>query len=47
MIPYGCGADEPLMANNSRVNRDANRRLEIYIIPDKIMLDIAKHGLIP
>lgn len=47
MVPYGCGADEPLMANNSRLNRDANRRLEIYLIPDKTMIDMAKQGAIP
>ena len=47
MVPYGCGADEPLTANNSRLNRGANRRLELYLIPDKTMIDMAKRGLIP
>jgi outer membrane protein OmpA-like peptidoglycan-associated protein len=47
MVPYGCGADEPLLANNSRSNRERNRRLEMYLIPDSAMLDMAKQGAIP
>lgn len=47
MVPYGCGADEPLVVNNSRLNRGTNRRLEIYIIPDQVLLDMAKRGIIP
>ncbi|MDE6305159.1 MAG: OmpA family protein [Muribaculaceae bacterium] len=47
MVPYGCGADEPLLVNNSRLNRGANRRLEVYLIPGLVMLDMAKRGMIP
>jgi len=47
MVPYGCGADEPVTANNSRLNRGVNRRLEFYLIPGKTMIDLAKHGRIP
>ncbi len=47
MVPYGRGADEPLLVNNSRLNRGANRRLEVYLIPGRVMLDMAKRGMIP
>ncbi len=41
VIPYGIGRDEPRMPNDSRSNRDANRRVEIYIIPDRGLLELA------
>ncbi len=42
LIPYAMGDSEPLKPNNSRLNRKKNRRLEIYIIPDKQMLEMVK-----
>lgn len=42
LIPYAMGDSEPLKPNNSRLNRNKNRRLEIYIIPDNQMQKIAK-----
>lgn len=41
VIPYGIGKDEPLGPNTSRKNRSANRRVEIFIIPDRGMLEMA------
>ena len=40
-------ADEmPLKANTSMENRDANRRLEIYLMPGEKMVEQAKKGRI-
>ena len=44
VIPYGVGYDEPLVASNSIVNRNRNRRAEIYIIPEKQLVEQAKSG---
>ncbi len=35
IVPYGMGMDDPVADNNTRVNRRKNRRVEIYLIPDK------------
>ena len=35
-------ANEPLKENNSRGNRAENRRLEIYIVPDKGLIEEMK-----
>lgn len=43
-VPYGQGASEPLYPNNSRANRQKNRRLEVYLIPGPEMLRRAKDG---
>lgn len=40
---YPCGGSEPLYDNDSRDNRQKNRRLEIYIVPDKGIIDKIKH----
>lgn len=40
-IPYGLGRDEPRVPNNSRHNREQNRRVEIYIVPDRGLLELA------
>lgn len=34
MIGYAMADEEPLQPNNNIVNRDTNRRLEIFIVPD-------------
>lgn len=32
------------MENNTRDNRAANRRLEIYLMPDNVLIEEAKRG---
>ncbi|MEF9924148.1 MAG: OmpA family protein [Muribaculaceae bacterium] len=46
IIPYALGGSEPMLSNNSSVNRAENRRLEIYIVPGKAMIEMAKKGTI-
>lgn len=41
VIPYGIGKDEPVDANTSRNGRAKNRRVEIFIVPDKGLLELA------
>ncbi len=43
VVPYALGDTQPLHPNNSRLNRKKNRRLEIYIIPDKQIIQLAKN----
>lgn len=40
-VPYGLGSDEPLKPNTSRAGREANRRVEIYVVPDWGLLQAA------
>ena len=44
VVPYALGPTEPLVDNNSFENRRLNRRLEIYLVPEEVMLDQAKRG---
>lgn len=44
IIPYGMGSDDPLFDNESVANRAANRRVEVYIVPEWQMIDAAKSG---
>lgn len=46
LFSYAMGDDMPLFANDSMDNRDRNRRLEIYLIPGKQMVEQAKKGRI-
>lgn len=46
VVPYALGNSDPLVKNNSVANRDKNRRLEIYLIPDKAMIEQAKRNKI-
>lgn len=46
LFPYAYGDDMPLVMNNSMVNRAKNRRLEVYLVPGKKMLEQAKKGRI-
>lgn len=46
LIPYALGDADPLMPNNSRLNRKANRRLEIYLIPGPIMIEQAQRNIL-
>lgn len=42
LVPYALGASEPIRPNNTMENRTANRRLEIFIVPDDLMIEMAK-----
>lgn len=46
LFSYAMSDDMPLVPNNSLDNRDRNRRLEIYLMPGKKMVDQAKKGRI-
>lgn len=46
LFSYAYGDDMPLVENNSLSNREKNRRLEIYLVPGKKMLEQAKKGRI-
>ena len=46
VIPYALGSNDPIVDNNSIINRDRNRRLVIYLIPEKTMINQAKRGKI-
>ena len=41
VIPYGMGKDNPRKPNDSMLNRYANRRVEIYVVPDWGLLQAA------
>lgn len=42
IFPTAAGATDPIKPNNTVAGRDANRRLEVYLIPGKEMLEAAK-----
>lgn len=44
VIPYGLGADEPLVPNVTAKNRASNRRVEFYFVPGPEMISQAKAG---
>ena len=44
VVAYGVGKDDPVQPNNSIENRAANRRLELYIVPQWQLIDQAKSG---
>ena len=46
VVPYALGETDPIVENNSVENRKRNRRLEIYLVPEKTMLQQAKKGTI-
>ncbi len=46
VVPYALGDTDPVVDNNSVENRKRNRRLEIYLVPEKTMLQQAKKGAI-
>lgn len=39
---YPMGAFDPICPNNSMANRQKNRRIEIYLIPNESMINKAK-----
>jgi len=44
VVPYALGETDPIVDNNSVENRKQNRRLEIYLVPEKTMIQQAKKG---
>ena len=46
LFSYAYSDEMPLVDNNSLSNRDKNRRLEVYLVPGKKMLEQAKKGRI-
>ena len=46
VVPYALGETDPIVDNNSVENRKRNRRLEIYLVPEKAMIQQAKKGVI-
>lgn len=46
LFSYALADDMPLVENNSMTNRAKNRRLEVYLVPGKKMLEQAKKGRI-
>ena len=46
VVPYALGDTDPIVDNNSVDNRKCNRRLEIYLVPEKTMIQQAKKGVI-
>ena len=46
VVPYALGDTDPIVDNNSVENRKRNRRLEIYLVPEEVMLNQAKKGKI-
>lgn len=46
LFPYAMSDEMPIYENDSQKNRDANRRLEIYLMPGTKMLEQAKKGRI-
>lgn len=46
LFPYAMSDEMPIKPNDSQANRDMNRRLEIYLMPGKKMLDQAEKGRI-
>lgn len=41
-IPYGLGYDEPVASNIGVLNREKNRRVEIYFVPTQNFIDKAR-----
>lgn len=46
LFSYAFADEMPLVENNSMSNREKNRRLEVYLVPGKKMLEQAKKGRI-
>ncbi len=46
VVPYALGDTDPLVDNNSVEHRKTNRRLEIFLVPEKTMIQQAKKGTI-
>ena len=46
VVPYALGDTDPITDNNSMDSRKRNRRLEIYLVPEEVMINQAKKGKI-
>lgn len=46
LFPYAYGNEMPLVENNTMENRSRNRRLEIYLMPGRRMVEQAQKGRI-
>jgi outer membrane protein OmpA-like peptidoglycan-associated protein len=46
VVPYALADTDPLVDNNSMDNRKRNRRLEIFLVPEEVMIAQAKKGRI-
>lgn len=44
LVGYPMGGSDPILPNNSRLNRRDNRRMEVYLIPNKGLIQLAKSG---
>ena len=44
VVPYSLGNSDPIVDNNSLANRNTNRRLVVYIIPDNAMIEQVKRN---
>lgn len=44
IVPFGLGSDDPVSDNDTMAGRAANRRVEIYIVPDDGLIDRAAKG---
>lgn len=44
VVPFGLGQDDPLNDNGSMKKREANRRVEIYVVPEWQMEQMARSG---
>ncbi|MGM9821314.1 MAG: OmpA family protein [Muribaculaceae bacterium] len=44
LMGYPIGASEPLKPNNTRDNRETNRRVEVFIMPGTALIEQAKSG---
>lgn len=44
VVPYALGDTDPIVDNNSVENRKRNRRLELFLVPEKTMIQQAKKG---
>ncbi|MBR6283967.1 MAG: OmpA family protein [Muribaculaceae bacterium] len=46
VVPYALGDTDPITDNNSMDSRKRNRRLDIYLVPEEVMINQAKKGKI-
>ncbi len=46
VVPYALGDTDPIVENDSMEKRKRNRRLEIFLVPEEKMVELAKKGKI-
>ena len=42
LVPYNMGMEDPVTDNNTRANRNKNRRVEFYLVPDRALFQKIK-----